>query len=240
MTADPVPTRALVIAAHPDDADYGCGGLLAGWARNGCEITVACVTDGGSGGFDDEMERAQVPVLRRQEQQAAADALGVRHVVFLGRLDGFVTVDADLRRDLARVVRQVRPEVVVTHSPERNYRFYYLYHTDHLATGAAALTAVYPDARNAFAFPELRSDEGLEPWEVPQVWLFGDPAPDRAVDVTDDFDAKVAACNAHSSQTPMLDGSVADVLRGSLAETAREQGMPTGRLAEVYRVLLTA
>lgn len=240
MTSEPVPARALVIAAHPDDADYGCGGLLAGWARSGCEITVVCVTDGDSGGFDDEVDRAQVPVLRRQEQQAAAAALGVSNVVFLGRPDGFVTVDPNLRRDLARVIRQKRPEVVLTHSPERNYRFVYFYHTDHLATGAAALSAVYPDARNAFAFPELRSDEGLEPWEVPQVWLFGDPAPDRAVDVTDDFAAKVTACKAHSSQTPMLDGSVEDVLRSSLAKTAREQGMPTGRLAELYRVLLTS
>ena len=235
-----IPARALVIGAHPDDADYGAGGLIATWTAAGCAVTVVCVTDGDSGGFDDDVPRERVPDLRRQEQRSAAVALGVGEVVFLGRPDGFVTVDADLRRDLARLMRRVRPEVVVTHSPERDYRHVYLYHPDHLATGAAALAAVYPDARNAFAFPGLRTEEGLEPYEVPAVWLFGDPAPDRVVDVTDVFDAKVAACRAHDSQTPMLTSSVEEELRSSLSGTARDHGLPEGRLAEVYRVLDTS
>jgi len=230
------PTRALVIGAHPDDADFGAGGLIALWASQGCEVTVVCVTDGDGGGFDASVPREDVPGIRRAEQQAAADALGAKGCVFLGRPDGFVTADRDLRRDLARVVREVRPEVVVTHAPERNYRFVYLYHPDHLATGEAALAAVYPDARNEFAFPEL----GLPPWEVAQVWQFGGPADDRAVDVTDVFEAKVRACSAHDSQTPMLDQGVEAVLREDLARTAREHGLPEGRLAEAYQVVDTA
>jgi LmbE family N-acetylglucosaminyl deacetylase len=230
------PTRALVIGAHPDDADFGAGGLIALWASQGCEVTVVCVTDGDGGGFDASVPREDVPGIRRAEQQAAADALGAKGCVFLGRPDGFVTVDRDLRRDLARVVREVRPEVVVTHAPEREYRFVFLYHPDHLATGAAALAAVYPDARNEFAFPEL----DLPTWEVPQVWQFGSPADDLAVDVTDVFEAKVRACSAHSSQTPMLDRSVEDELREHLGRTAREHGLPEGRLAESYRVVHTA
>ena len=230
------PTRALVIAAHPDDADYGAGGLIASWTSQGCEVTLVCVTDGDSGGFDASVPREDVPGIRRAEQQAAADALGVRECVFLGRRDGFVVVDEDLRRELAAVVRRVRPEVVVTHAPERDYRFVFLYHPDHLATGAAALAAVYPDARNAFAFPEL----DLPPWSVAQVWQFGGPHDDRAVDVTDVFEAKVKACSAHDSQTPMLDRSVEAELREHLGRTAAEHGLPEGRLAEAYRVVETA
>ena len=231
-----VPARALVIGAHPDDADFGAGGLIALWASQGCEVTVVCVTDGDGGGFDADVPREQVPAIRRAEQQAAAEALGARACVFLGRPDGFVTADRDLRRDLTRVVRSVRPQVVVTHAPERHYRFVFLYHPDHLATGAAALAAVYPDARNAFAFPEL----GLPPWEVAQVWQFGGPGDDTAVDVTDVFDAKVRACSAHGSQTPMLDRSVEAELRDHLGRTASEHGLPAGRLAEAYRVVDTA
>ena len=230
------PARALVVGAHPDDADFGAGGLIALWASQGCEVTVLCVTDGDGGGFDASVPREDVPSIRRAEQQAAADALGAKECVFLGRPDGFVTADRDLRRDLARVIREVRPQVVVTHAPERDYRFVFLYHPDHLATGEAVLAAVYPDARNAFAFPEL----GLPTWEVAQVWQFGGPADDTAVDVTGVFEAKVRACSAHGSQTPMLDRSVEEELREFLSRTAREHGLPEGRLAEGYRVVQTA
>jgi LmbE family N-acetylglucosaminyl deacetylase len=231
----PVPARALVVGAHPDDADFGAGGLVATWAARGCEVTVVCVTDGDGGGFDASVPREDVPTIRRAEQQAAADALGAKECVFLGRPDGAVEVDQALRRDLARVIRERRPEAVVTHAPERNYRFVFLYHPDHLATGAAVLAAVYPDARNEFAFPEL----DLPTWEVGQVWQFGGPADDTAVDVTDVFEAKVRACSAHDSQTPMLDRSVEAELRDMLGTAAREHGLPQGRFAEVFQRLDT-
>lgn len=237
--APAVPARALFVGAHPDDVDFGAGGLLALWSRAGCEVTVVCVTDGDSGGFDDDVPREQVPELRRDEQRRAAELLGARECVFLGRPDGFVQADRDLRRDLARVVRQVRPEAVVAHSPERDYRFVFLHHPDHLATGAAVLAAVYPDARNAYAFPELRTD-GLEPWTVSSVWLYGSPADEVTVDVTEVFDDKVRACSAHSSQSPMLDRGVEDELRDWLGRRARERGLPDGRYAEAYQVLDTA
>ena len=231
------PARAVVVGAHPDDADFGAGGLVALWTAAGCEVTVVCVTDGDSGGFDPDVARADVPALRRDEQRAAAAALGVHDVRFLGRPDGWVVVDRALRRDLAALLRELRPEAVVTHAPDRNYRFVYLPHPDHLATGAAVLAAVYPDARNAFAFPPEELD--LPPWEVPQVWLFGGPQDDTAVDVTDVFEAKVRACSAHDSQTPMLDRTVEAELRDDLGRTAREHGLPDGRLAEAYLVLDT-
>ena len=201
-------------------------------------MTVACVTDGGSGGSDASVPRADVPGIRPEEQRTAAAALEVTDVRFLGRTDGWVQVDRALRLELARLVRELRPEAVVTHSPDRDYRFVYLYHPDHLATGAAVLAAVHPDARNAFAFPAEELD--LEPWEVPAVWLFGGPADDTAVDVTDCFEAEVRACSAHDSQTPMLDRGVEDELREHLGRTAREHGLPEGRLAEAYQVVGTA
>lgn len=231
------PSRALVVGAHPDDADFGAGGLIASWTAAGCAVTVVCVTDGDSGGFDESVARADVPGIRRDEQRAAAAELGVQDVRFLGRDDGWVTADRSLRLDLARLIRELRPEAVVTHAAERNYRFVYLYHPDHLATGAAVLAAVYPDARNSFAFP---ADElGLPPWEVAAVWQFGGPYDDTAVDVTDVFDAKVRACSAHDSQTPMLDRPVEAELRDGLGRTAAEHGLDSGRLAESYRVVDT-
>ena len=233
----PVPSRALVVGAHPDDVDFGAGGLIAAWTAAGCEVTVVCVTDGDSGGFDADVPRADVPGIRRDEQRAAAKELGVTDVRFLGRPDGWVVVDRDLRLALARVIREVRPQAVVTHSPDRHYAFVFLYHPDHLATGAAVLAAVYPDARNAFAFPA--ADLDLPPWEVPAVWLFGGPTDNTAVDVTDVFEAKVRACSAHGSQTPMLDRGVEAELREHLGRTAVEHGLPEGRLAEAYRVLDT-
>ncbi len=178
-----------------------------------------------------------MPGLRPKEQRAAARELGARDVRFLGRPDGWVQVDRELRRDLARLVRELRPEAVVTHAPERDYRFVFTYHPDHLATGAAVLAAVYPDARNAFAFPPAELD--LPPWVVPDVWLFGGPVEDRAVDVTDLLEAKVRACAAHASQTPMLQQSVRDELCEHLGRIAREHGLPEGRLAEAYQVLDT-
>ena len=236
-TPDPVPARALFVGAHPDDADFGAGGLIAAWTAAGCAVTVACVTDGDSGGFDADVPRTAVPGIRRDEQRAAAKELGVTDVRFLGRPDGWVVVDRDLRLELARLIRELRPEAVVTHSPDRHYGFVYLYHPDHLATGAAVLAAVYPDARNAFAFPA--EDLDLPPWEVPAVWLFGGPTDDVAVDVTDVFEAKVRACSAHDSQTPMLDRSVEAELREHLGRTAVEHGLPEGRLAEAYQVVDT-
>ena len=138
------------------------------------------------------------------------------------------------------MVRERRPEAVVTHSPDRNLRFVFMQHPDHLATGAAVLAAVYPDARNPYAFPELR-EEGLAPWEASWVWLFGGPptAQDRVVDVTEVLPEKVRACSAHGSQLAMLDRGVEDELRGFLGGTAREHGLPEGRLAEVYAVVDT-
>ncbi|MBO0837037.1 MAG: PIG-L family deacetylase, partial [Actinobacteria bacterium] len=174
----------LVIAAHPDDVDFGSAGTIAQWTDAGLAVSYCIVTNGDAGGSDRSVPRAEMVAIRQAEQTAAAKQVGVHDLRFLGYPDGQVEPTLGLRRDLARIIRQVRPERVVCPSPERNYVRMGVSHPDHRAVGSAALDAVYPDARNPFAFPELLAQEGLEPWTVREVWIAGSPAPDRFVDIT--------------------------------------------------------
>ncbi len=187
MLDDAEVNRILSITAHPDDVDFGAAGTIARWTDAGIEVTYCVVTDGDAGGLDEDFPRADMPALRRAEQIAAAKCVGVHDVRYLGYPDGRVEATLDLRRDLARVIRQVRPDRVVCPSPERNYARMGASHPDHRAVGSAALDAVYPDARNPFAFPELREREGLAPWKVREVWIAGSPSPTNFVDVTATF-----------------------------------------------------
>jgi len=227
--------RALVVAAHPDDVDFGAAGTVAGWTAAGIDVAYCIATYGDAGGFDDT-PREQMPVLREAEQRAAAKIVGVEDVTFLGYPDGAVTVTLDLRRDIARQIRRVRPQRVLLPSPERSWMRIPASHPDHLAVGEAAMCAVYPDARNPFAFPELLADEGLDAWTVPEVWVMGAPEPDHYVDVTDTFDLKIAALRAHVTQTAHMD-NLAEGLRDRLASSAQAGGLPEGRLAEMFRVV---
>jgi LmbE family N-acetylglucosaminyl deacetylase len=231
--------RVLVIAAHPDDADFGSAGTIAAWTDAGIEVVYCIVTDGDAGGHDDSVPRAEIAPLRRKEQTAAAACVGVSDLRFLGYPDGRVEATLGLRKDLARVIRQVRPDRVVCPSPERNYVRIGIGHPDHRAVGSAALDAVYPDARNPYAFGDLRADEGLEAWTVREVWLPGGPVPNRYVDVTGTFDRKIAALRAHESQTGQMD-KLEEFLRGRLAQAATAGGLPEGHLAETFQVIDTA
>ncbi len=232
-------TRVLFITAHPDDVDFSAAGTVARWTEAGIEVIYCVVTDGGAGGFDEDFPRDEMPALRRAEQIAAAKCVGVTDVRFLGYPDGRVEPTLELRRDLARVIRQVRPDRVVVPSPERNYNRIGIGHPDHRAVGSAALDAVYPDARNPFAFPELREREGLAAWTVREVWIAGSAAPSHYVDVTGTFPRKIAALRAHESQTGHMD-DLPGRLRDRLARTAQLAGLPEGRLAEGFQVLDTA
>ena len=228
--------RALVVVAHPDDVDFGIAGSVALLTEAGVEVDYCIVTDGQAGGFDRDVPREEIPRIRRNEQVAAAEQVGVSHVSFLGRVDGEVVADLDLARDLSREIRRVRPDLVITSTPERNYRLVGASHPDHRRVGDATLDAVYPFARNPFAFPELLDEEDLEPWVVGEVWLIGDPAPDRFLDVTDVVDRKLAAIGAHRSQ--LTDPQEMETrVRDWLAGTARAAGLPEGRLAEAVRVV---
>jgi LmbE family N-acetylglucosaminyl deacetylase len=230
--------RVLVVTAHPDDVDFGTAGTVAAFTDAGVEVTYCICTSGEAGGSDRAMTRVEMAALRQDEQRAAAATVGVSDVRFLGYPDGRVQATIELRRDVSRVIREVRPDRVITQSPERNLDFIYASHPDHLAAGEAAIDAVYPDARNPFAFPELL-DEGLEPHVVPEVWLMATERADRAVDVTAFYAAKLAALRSHVSQVG--DGAHLDeLLRGWMSGTAQAAGMPEGSLAEAFQVVGTA
>jgi LmbE family N-acetylglucosaminyl deacetylase len=229
--------RVLAVTAHPDDVDFGAAGTVRLWTRAGIEVVYCVCTDGDAGGFDLAVDRSGIPATRRAEQEAAAKELGVDDVRFLGYRDGQVHVTLDLRCDIARVIREVRPQRLLTQSPRRNYTRIAVSHPDHMAVGEATLCAVYPDARNPFAFPEL-AKAGLEAWVVSEVWIAGDEQPDHFVDVTDVFDRKLAALRAHVSQTGHMD-DLEGLLRGFMGLNAATAGFAAGRLAEAYRILPT-
>src|SRR5580698_6941337 len=222
--------RVLVITAHPDDVDFGAAGSIAQWTDAGLEVSYCIATNGDAGGSDRSLSRADMVAIRQAEQTAAAKQVGVHDLHFLGYPDGQVEATIGLRRDLARVIRLLRPDRVLCQSPERNYLRMGASHPDHRAVGSAALDAVYPDARNPFAFPELLAEEKLEPWTVREVWIAGSPTPNHYVDITDTFPRKVAALRSHVTQIQDPEG-LENMLRGWLGRTAEQAGLPEGRLA---------
>jgi LmbE family N-acetylglucosaminyl deacetylase len=231
-------SRVLVITAHPDDVDFGTAGTVALWTDAGIEVTYCIATSGEAGGSDRSVSRPDMARLRQAEQTAAAKTVGVRDLHFLGYPDGQVEPTLALRRDLARMIRIVRPDRVVCPSPERFYARIGASHPDHRAVGSAALDAVYPDSRNPFAFPDLLAEQHLEPWTVPQVWIAGGPQPDRFVDITAVFDRKMAALACHASQIADR-AQLAERLRWMGGRIAEAGGLPAGVLAEGFQVVAT-
>ena len=227
--------RALVVTAHPDDVDFGAAGTIASLTSHGVHVTYCLVTDGDAGGDDRTISRAEMAAMRRKEQTEAAHVVGVSDLVFLGHGDGRLQATLELRRDISRVIRQVRPRLVISQSPERNLDRIFASHPDHLAAGEAALAAVYPDSRNPFAFPELLQ-EGLEPWTVEEVWLLGHHTPTDAFEITPHVDAKIRALMCHASQLPDPAGADERV-RGWVRHTASAFGLPEGACAEAFRVV---
>lgn len=240
--AIPVPDaeveRALVVTAHPDDVDFGAAGTVAAWTKAGIEVSYCILTDGDAGGFDPAVDRADIPRIRRAEQTAAAAAVGVTDVHFCGWGDGRLTASLDVRRDISRQIRRVQPQRVLCQSPEYNYARLGASHPDHRAAGEAALCAVYPDARNPFAHTELLGDEGLEAWVVPEIWVMAAPQHllSHWVDVTETFDAKIEALQAHRSQLAEPE-KVRDFVGEWLRGQAAAAGLPEGRLAEAFQIL---
>lgn len=205
----------------------------------GVAVSYAIVTNGDAGGFDPTVPRSEIPRIRQAEQRAAGRVLGVDDVRFLDYRDGELTVSHDLRRDISRVIRQVRPDRMIIQSPDRNWERISASHPDHMAAGDAAIQAVYPDARNPFAHPTLLQDENLEDWAVPEVWVMGSPTPNHWVDITDRFDRKLKALRAHESQTAHMD-DLDERVRGWMRMQAERGGLPEGRLAEAFMVVSTA
>ncbi len=227
--------RVLVVVAHPDDIDFGTAGSVASWTDAGIEVTYCLVTRGEAGGDDRTMARAEMAALREAEQTAAAKQVGVTDLRFLGYPDGRVEYTLDLRRDISRVIRDVRPQRVVSMSPERSWERVYGNHPDHLHTAEATLAAVYPDSRNPFAHPELL-DEGHEPWTVAQLWIQTRGQGNVYVDVTDVYDRKLAALLSHESQIPSREWAD-EILTAWGRVNAEFAGLTEGRLCELYRAM---
>lgn len=231
---------ALVVAAHPDDIDFGAAGTVASWTSAGISVTYCVCTSGeASGGVD--RDAAEMARVREAEQRAAAAQAGVDDVVFLHHPDGALTASMRLRRDITRVIRRVRPDRVLAWSPEINWDLVATTHPDHRASGEAAFAAVFPDSRNPHAHRELLDGEGLRPWTVREMWVVDGPVSLRnhAVDVTDTFDKKMAALRCHVSQVG--DGvALEKALRRGFGAFAREAGLGEGRYAEIFQVVDTS
>ena len=227
-------TRALAVTAHPDDVDFGAGGTVMALVKAGVQVTFCICTDGDAGGFDDSTDRSEIPAIRRAEQTSAAAVYGVTDVRFLGYQDGYLVPNHDLQRDIVRVMRQVQPHLVITQSPERNWDRLPSSHPDHMAAGEAPARALYPAVRNPYAFPELRTEEGLEAWTVNWLWLQGHVEPNHWIDTTEFFSRKVTALEAHASQTSHME-DLAGMLRSWGEMQAQAAGFESGRLAEGFR-----
>jgi LmbE family N-acetylglucosaminyl deacetylase len=233
-TLDPSLRKILCISAHPDDNEFTTAGSAAAWAREGREVVFCLVTSGGGGTNEHTPDNTGLVPIRERESWSAAKILGVKDLVFLGYQDGVVEPTLGLRRDLTRVIRRHRPDVVVCGDPTvRWYGSEYLNHPDHRAVASAALDAIFPSAETRAIFPELLT-EGLEPHKVREVLLSGAIAPDTWIDVGDTLTLKCAALKAHASQVGTGDW-VDGLLRGWAAREGKRAGVT---YAESYRRLV--
>jgi len=205
LAADLVTTsnirRALAIAAHPDDIDFGAGATIAALTDAGVEVTYCLVTSGDAGGFELDQTREQMVARREQEQREAAKVVGVSEVCYLGHSDGYVEPTHTLIRQLVEMMRRVQPQVVIAQHPQRHWDRIQASHPDHLAVGEATVRAIYPAVENPFAYPEI---EHLPAFRVGQLWMMGAPTElvNLAVDVTDYAERKLTALHQHVSQHP--------------------------------------
>jgi LmbE family N-acetylglucosaminyl deacetylase len=194
------PASALVVAAHPDDIEFGCAGTIARWASEGARVTYALLTNGAAGSSDPEMTRERLTELREAEQRAAAKVVGVEQAEFLGYEDGLLEPSLEVRKEVVRLIRRVRPEVVVTTDPTTRYfADRYINHPDHRAAGEVTLAAVIPGSDTRLAYPELL-EEGLEPVKLVGVLLMMGPEPNLIVDIGDFLDKKLDSLRCHVSQ----------------------------------------
>ena len=229
--------RALVVVAHPDDGDFGAAGTIAGWVDNRVSVTILLCTHGEQGGFEDT-NREDMPAIREREQVAASAELGVKDVRFLtGHRDGWLEPSWELQRQIVEVIRDVRPQRVLIQSPERRYHRLQASHPDHLAAGEAAIRATYPAAENRYAWPELISEQHLEPWHVSEVWIMAHPEMTHPVDITDTFPRKVAALRCHASQTGHMSDQLEGFLRDWGSGVASMFGLDQGRLGECFHIM---
>ncbi len=229
-----LPFRVLVIVAHPDDIEFGVAGSVANWTDAGAEVTYCIITDGGAGSNEPGADLAALVETRRQEQIAAAEIVGVKDVRFLGYKDGVLQPTLELRKDLTRLIREIRPQRVVIMDPTtilvQGEGFDYINHPDHRAAGEAALYAVFPSAGTRPIFMDLL-EAGYEPHNVDELYMTIAGKANLAVDVTDQFERKIKSLLMHKSQ---LGEDVRQMIEMWDMETGKEVGV---KYAESFRVM---
>lgn len=228
MKKNNIPESAMVIVAHPDDAEFTVAGTVAIWAKAGCRVTYTVCTDGNSGSHEPGMTREKLAEIRRTEQRAACETLGVNEVLFLGYNDGQLMPTLELRRDLVRAIRQVKPEVILTWDPgEFFHGDEYINHPDHRAAAQASLDATAPASEMPLLWPEAGP-----PHKVKKVYVHGNNKPNLWIDISKTIDQKITALKMHASQ--MGDWDPTEMIKKWDSETGEEKGLA---YAERFRVI---
>ena len=225
------PDRALVVTPHPDDAEIGYGGTIAGWIAQGTEVAYVLCTNGDKGSGDAEMTSDRLAEIRAREQAEAADELGVKDVIYLAYPDGALEDTAEFRGDLVKAIRTYTPDLVLCPDPFR--QGFYL-HRDHRICGQVALGAVFPHARDHLHYPEHLRDNGLAPHKVSDVLLWGTQEPDTFVDIVDTIEQKTFSLNMHASQVSSggAERDVAEFVKADAQRAGQRGGLP---YAEAFR-----
>ena len=218
--------KILVVCPHPDDAEFGAAGTIAKWTDEGKEVFYVICTNGDKGSSDPNMTSERLANIRRKEQQAAADVLGVKEVVFLDYPDGGLEDTPQFRGDIVRLIRLYKPRVLLTSDPQRQY----IWHRDHRITGRVALDAVFPYARDRLSYPEHEA-AGLSPHKVEEIYCWGSDDPNLCIDITSTFERKLQALQCHKSQIGGHRGRLEDRVRERAAILGKEKCIP---LAEAF------
>jgi LmbE family N-acetylglucosaminyl deacetylase len=225
-----IPERALFVCAHPDDLEFGVAGTAAKWAKHGCEIIYVLITDGNAGSHESGMTAEKLAEVRRSEQRHAAEITGVKECIFLGYNDGLLVNSLELRKQLVRIIRQFKPNVVAAMDPTNFFPSdTYINHPDHRAAGTATIDAVFPAAEMPLLYPDLK-EEGLDGHKTNYVFLYFTNDANYYVDITDTIDTKIEALKAHASQMGEWDPT------DRMHEWSKETGKKVGfKHAERFR-----
>lgn len=217
----------MVISAHPDDSEFGAAGTVANWTRDGKSVIYVVCTSGDKGTSDRSLAPDTLCWLREKEQMAAAEMLGVQEVIFLKYLDQSLEETPEFRKQIVRLLRVYKPEIVVTSDPYRRY----IWHRDHRIVGQVVMDAVFPYARDHLAYPDLLS-EGLEPHKVKELWFWGAEEINHRLDITETFASKLDALRCHESQVKQFSNpSLEDRIRQRCMDMAKGEAF---ELAEAF------